>query len=41
MDINVDDAVITASWTLTGEDILQEATQTENDEIEEIDDGDE
>ena len=41
MDINADDAVTTASWTLTDEDILQEATQTENNEIEEIDDGDE
>ena len=37
----VDDAVITASSTLTDEEILQEATQTEKDEIEEIDDDDE
>ena len=37
----VDDAAITASSTLTDEEILQEATQTENDEIEEIDDDDE
>ena len=31
-----DDAVITTSSTLTDEEILQEATQTENDEVEEI-----
>ena len=33
-----DDAVITTSSTLTEEEILQEATQTENDEVEEIED---
>ena len=37
----VDDAVITTSSTLTDEEILQEATQTENDEVEEIEDDDE
>ena len=36
----VDDAVITTSSTLTDEEILQEATQTENDEVEEIKDDD-
>ena len=36
-----DDAVITTSSTLTDEEILQEATQTENDEVEEIKDDDE
>ena len=36
-----DDAVITTSSTLTDEEILQEATQTENDEVEEIEDDDE
>ena len=36
-----DDAVIATSSTLTGEEILQEATQTENDEVEEIEDDDE
>ena len=36
-----DDAIITTSSTLTDEEILQEATQTENDEVEEIEDGDE
>ena len=35
-----DDAVITTSSTLTDEEILQEATQTENDEVEEIEDDD-
>ena len=35
-----DDAVITTSSTLTEEEILQEATQTENDEVEEIEDDD-
>ena len=35
-----DDAVITSS-TLTDEEILQEATHTENDEVEEIEDDDE
>ena len=37
----VDDAVITTSPTLTEEEILQEATQTENNEVEEIEDDDE
>ena len=37
----VDDAIITTSSTLTDEGILQEATQTENDEVEEIEDDDE
>ena len=36
-----DDAVITTSPTLTDEEILQEAKQTENDEVEEIEDDDE
>ena len=36
----VDDAVIKASSTLPEENILQEATQTENDEVEEIEDDD-
>ena len=36
----VDDAVITTSSTLTDEEILQDATQTENDEVEEIEDDD-
>ena len=36
-----DDAVIATSSTLTGEEILQEATKTENDETEEIEDDDE
>ena len=36
-----DDAVITTSSTVTDEEILQEATQTENDEVEEIEDDDE
>ena len=36
-----DDAVITTSSTLTDEEILQDATQTENDEVEEIEDDDE
>ena len=36
-----DDAVITTSSTLTDEEILQDATQTENDEVEGIEDGDE
>ena len=36
-----DDAVITRSLTLTDEEILQGATQTENDEVEEIEDDDE
>ena len=36
-----DDAVIRTSSTLTDEEILQEATQTENDEVEEIEDDDE
>ena len=31
----VDDAVITTSTTLTDQEILQEATQTENNEVEE------
>ena len=33
-----DDAVITMSPTLTDEEIMQEAKQTENDEVEEDDD---
>ena len=37
----VDDAVITTSSTLTEEEILQEATQTEINEVEEIEDDDE
>ena len=37
----VDDTVIRTSSTLTDEEILQEATQTENDEVEEIEDDDE
>ena len=37
----MDDVVITTSSTLTDEEILQEATQIENDELEEIEDGDE
>ena len=36
----VDDAVIKTSSTLPEENILQEATQTENDEVEEIEDDD-
>ena len=36
----VDDAVIKTSSTLPEENILQEATQTENDEVEEIEDND-
>ena len=36
-----DDAVIITSSTLTDEEILQEATQTENDEVKEIEDDDE
>ena len=36
-----DDAVITTSSTLTDEEILQDATQTENDEVEEIEDDNE
>ena len=36
-----DDSVITTSSTLTDEEILQEATQTENDEVEEIEADDE
>ena len=36
----MDDAVITTSSTLTDEEILQDATQTENDEVEEIEDDD-
>ena len=36
-----DDAVITTSSTLSDGEILQEATQTENDEVEEIEDDDE
>ena len=35
-----DDAVITTSLTLTDEEILQVATQTENNEVEEIEDDD-
>ena len=35
------DAIITTSLTLTDEEILQDATQTENDEVEEIEDDDE
>ena len=35
-----DDAVIRTSSTLTDEEILQEATQTENDEVEDIEDDD-
>ena len=35
------DAIITTSLTLTNEEILQDATQTENDEVEEIEDDDE
>ena len=37
----VDDAVITTSSTPTDEEIFQEATQTENDEVKEIEDDDE
>ena len=37
----MDDAVITTSSTLTDEEILQDATQTENDEVEEIEDDNE
>ena len=37
----VDDAVITTSSTLFDEEILQETTHTENDEVEEIEDDDE
>ena len=37
----VDDVVITTSSTPTVEEIFQEATQTENDEVEEIEDYDE
>ena len=37
----VDDAVITTSSTLSDGEILQEAIQTENDEVEEIEDDDE
>ena len=33
-----DDAVITMSSTLTDEEILQDPTQTENDEVEEMED---
>ena len=36
-----DDAVIRTSLTLTDEEILQGATQTENNEVEEIEDDDE
>ena len=36
-----DDAVIRTSSTLTDEEILQEVTQTENNEVEEIEDDDE
>ena len=36
-----DDAVIRTPSTLTDEEILQEATQTENNEVEEIEDDDE
>ena len=36
-----DDAVITTSLTHTDEEILQEATQTENDEVEDIENDDE
>ena len=36
-----DDAVMATSSTLTGVEILQQATQTENDEVEEIEDDDE
>ena len=36
----MDDAVITTSSTLIDEEILQDATQTENDEVEEIEDDD-
>ena len=36
-----DDAVITTSLTHTDEEILQEATQTENDEVEDIEKDDE
>ena len=35
------DVVITMSSTITDDEILQEATQTENDGFEEIEDGDE
>ena len=35
------DAIITTSLTLTDEEILQDATQIENDEVEEIEDDDE
>ena len=37
---NADNAVITTSSTLTDEEILQEVTQTQNDEVEEIEDND-
>ena len=36
-----DDAVITTPSTLTGKEILQEATQTGNDGVEQIEDDDE
>ena len=36
----MDDAVITTSLTLTDEEILQDPTQTENDEVEKIEDDD-
>ena len=39
--VTPDNAVITTSSTLTDEEILQEATKTENDEAEEIEDDDE
>ena len=35
------DVIITMSSTITDDEILQEANQTENDEFEEIEDGDE
>ena len=37
---NADNAVITTSSTLTDEGILQEVTQSQNDEVEEIEDND-
>ena len=39
--VTADDAVTTTSSILTDEEILQEATQTENNEVEEIEDNDE
>ena len=39
--VTADDAVITTSSTLTDGEIQQEAIETENDEVEEIEDDDE